>query len=442
MALVGGGSACAKDATVRLGRQIFEQGVGRDGREVRGMTAGNTVLTGTDVACVGCHGETGRGGRESFVSAPDIRWSVLSKPFRGREPGRSAIPYSRESFARTIRTGIGSDGGRLDGAMPKFDLANDEVEGLIHFLAAIDRRENLNARRLSFVSLIPKRGSIAIADQLATGIRTCSERMPKITFSAIDQIEYSSPEDALNQLGQRRNADGNQVVIAPFIIGWENEYFAYTSSRNIVSIIPFSLFSAPRHASRFTPFAGIEKQIEALIQSVIPQQPRVVRVHYQESNVLSVRLYKISKTIGKRFRVRLESANESADNNRQDHVHLYLMPRELVPATQSGARAVHLVPAIYANQADDLSTSNGKAQTPWRVSFPYPPGRPGSRRWRTPVEAWTDAACDLLRRSSDPKFAVEQVKEVVSDWKNEFRLNAKRTGLRELNEVYLVDDGY
>ena len=112
---------------VGLGRSIYEDGVGRGGREIVAMLHGGVVLKGGAVACAGCHGVDGRGSGEAFVRAPDIRWFSLSKPYSARRAGTAGTPYDSTSFASALRSGRTARGKPLDPAMPRFDLADDEI---------------------------------------------------------------------------------------------------------------------------------------------------------------------------------------------------------------------------------------------------------------------------------------------------------------------------
>ncbi len=93
-------------------------------------------------ACAGCHGAAGRGATEGGVTAPDIRWSTLSKPYALRSgPFRRRPSYDELLFARGLREGIDSAGQRFAAAMPRYPLDDSEIAGLIGYLRQLDQAE-------------------------------------------------------------------------------------------------------------------------------------------------------------------------------------------------------------------------------------------------------------------------------------------------------------
>lgn len=119
-----------------LGRSIYIDGRDLSGRVV--AREGGVGMMGSG-SCASCHGTDGRGGTYTMMmvryEVPDIRWSVLSQPM---EMGGETEPaYDAATFARAVRDGIGSDGDELEAIMPRWQLTDPEVNGLIAYLQSL-----------------------------------------------------------------------------------------------------------------------------------------------------------------------------------------------------------------------------------------------------------------------------------------------------------------
>ncbi len=66
---------------------------------------------------------------------PDIRWSTLSRPMQTN--GETEPPYDPMTFAQAVRDGIGSDGDELESIMPRWQLTDPQVQGLITYLKTL-----------------------------------------------------------------------------------------------------------------------------------------------------------------------------------------------------------------------------------------------------------------------------------------------------------------
>jgi hypothetical protein len=51
--------------------------------------------------------------------------------------GETEPAYDPSTFARAVRDGVGSDGDELDSVMPRWQLTDPEVKGLIAFLETL-----------------------------------------------------------------------------------------------------------------------------------------------------------------------------------------------------------------------------------------------------------------------------------------------------------------
>lgn len=129
------GTRAAPSEAYRVGERIYLYGI-----DVQGdphPRSGMGMMTGS--GCVQCHGQDGRGGTLRMmmgsVDVPDIRWSTLSSPHQ--DEGEQHPAFHVDSFSRAVREGVEPSGDRLNSIMPRWDLSDAQIEGLIEYLKAL-----------------------------------------------------------------------------------------------------------------------------------------------------------------------------------------------------------------------------------------------------------------------------------------------------------------
>lgn len=128
------GTAAASAPSRTVGEAIYVAGRASSG-PVRGVVAGDVEIEGPSASCRGCHQRSGLGSFEGTSAAPPVIGRVLFAP---RSGGSSARPaYDAATLARALRDGVDPAGRTLDALMPRFHLADDEVESLAAYLAGL-----------------------------------------------------------------------------------------------------------------------------------------------------------------------------------------------------------------------------------------------------------------------------------------------------------------
>jgi len=88
-------------------------------------------------ACADCHGPDGRGAPLPFGNTtyrtPDITFAVLTSTV----PPRRKAPYSEGTLGLTLRTGVAVDGRKLDEAMPRWNMSEEDMRDLIAYLKTL-----------------------------------------------------------------------------------------------------------------------------------------------------------------------------------------------------------------------------------------------------------------------------------------------------------------
>jgi len=126
----------AATGDVAMGKAIYLTGADLSGQFI--PRTGGLGMMGSG-GCVTCHRPDGKGGTIRMMMAsydiPDIRWSTISQPMQ--MDGETEPPYDPDTFARAVREGIGSDGDELESVMPRWQLTDPQVQGLIAYLETL-----------------------------------------------------------------------------------------------------------------------------------------------------------------------------------------------------------------------------------------------------------------------------------------------------------------
>ena len=147
----------------RRGKEIYLRGASPSGREI--VARLNDVdVPGSAMPCSGCHGIRGEGKTEGGVTAGDITWSNLIKPYGHTHPsGRKHGPFKESSVIRAVVNGVDSDGNDLLVAMPRYKLSAEDMADLLAYLKRIDTDldPGLTETSVTVGLVLPSSGALA-----------------------------------------------------------------------------------------------------------------------------------------------------------------------------------------------------------------------------------------------------------------------------------------
>ncbi|QQP97246.1 c-type cytochrome [Lysobacter enzymogenes] len=384
-------------AALDLGRRLYQLGLGRDGREIGArMGAGGTVgLRGGAVACGNCHGGDGRGGGEGWVRAPDLRWFALGRP-RLREDGSRRPGYDRAALARALRLGVAADGAALDPAMPRYDLADDELDAVLAHLRGLDRDAGA-AGPPALLVLLPEPAA-APAERLLEGWRNCppppaaaGRKRP-----ALDVLRYRDWPQAAAELAERERAGRVAALFAPYLIGVEADVAAAPLPSELPLLLPVSLRGLAPDAANVRFRFALPGQLEQA-RALIAERPRIRRWRlYRDPDdpAAVAQARRLSAELAQRGVAAEETASVAGAGP------VPLLALSPLPPPAAGAAAAAPSPAL-AVPATNLDWNAARA---WRdrgaalrIAYAYPPeaaATPG--RWIGPQQVWHALGCELL----------------------------------------------
>jgi hypothetical protein len=129
---------------VAWGQKIYLEGRRPDGTWVKGVRYGNVQTSGEAVACVMCHRRSGLGAVEGtlqispisgrYLFEQDTR-AVVNMNLRVRKAfNQRHAPYTLDTLAQALRSGIHVSGTELNPVMPRFEFNDHDVQGLSAYL--------------------------------------------------------------------------------------------------------------------------------------------------------------------------------------------------------------------------------------------------------------------------------------------------------------------
>ncbi len=122
----------------RRGKEIYLRGTSASGREITARISELDIPAST-LACSGCHGIRGEGKTEGGVTAGNLTWSNLIKPYGHTHiTGRKHNAFTESALIRAVVNGVDPDGNELLVAMPRYRLSPEDMADLIAYIKRID----------------------------------------------------------------------------------------------------------------------------------------------------------------------------------------------------------------------------------------------------------------------------------------------------------------
>src|SRR5688572_24009436 len=125
---------------------------------------GELSVPASNLNCSGCHGMRGEGKTESGITAGNLTWPNLTKPYGHTHPtGRQHGPFNESSFIRAVVNGLDSNGNNLLVAMPRYKISAADMADLIAYLKRIDSDldPGLTDSSISLGLVVPSEGALA-----------------------------------------------------------------------------------------------------------------------------------------------------------------------------------------------------------------------------------------------------------------------------------------
>jgi ABC-type branched-subunit amino acid transport system substrate-binding protein len=149
-------------AEEKRGKAFYLRGEGSSGQEITALV-GEIDVPASTIPCAGCHGPRGGGKTEGGVTAGNLTWSFLTKPYgHADEGGRKHPAFSETSFIRAMTSGNDPAGNKLSVAMPTYRMPQQEMSNLIAYLKRIEADSDPGVTETNIVvgTLLPEMGAL------------------------------------------------------------------------------------------------------------------------------------------------------------------------------------------------------------------------------------------------------------------------------------------
>lgn len=266
-------------AQEKRGKQIYLRAASPSGKAITAYLGDPPVeMPASALTCANCHGFDGQGKPEGGVVPSDITWETLAKPYGGvAASGRKHPPYSDRAAAIAITKGLDPAGNRLGAAMPRYDIAPEDVADLIAYLKRLgsDFDPGISPASIRIGTFIPAEGAMAEAGEAVTKLLAAYfdeiNSQGGVFNRKIDLRVARLPKDRTGEsTAVARFIKDEQVfaLAAPFIAGSEKTMTALMESEETPLVAPMTLLPEtgfPLNRRVFYLLSGLNEQARALV---------------------------------------------------------------------------------------------------------------------------------------------------------------------------------
>jgi ABC-type branched-subunit amino acid transport system substrate-binding protein len=262
-------------AAERRGRAFYFRGETPGKREVTAMI-GDVDVPASTVNCAGCHGRRGEGKTEGGVTAGNLTWTNLIKPYGHTHPnGRKHGPFTEASFAMAVVRGVDPAGNNLVVAMPRYRLSIEDMNDLLAYIKRLelDRDPGLTADSLEIGVPLPTSAALAETGQSIRQVLTAyfdELNSQGGIYNRKIKLHFTEPGAADPSAGLRAMMTQNQIFafVGGLSAGADKQIASLARDEEIPFIGPATLLpqvEQPPNRYVFYLLPGVSEQASALV---------------------------------------------------------------------------------------------------------------------------------------------------------------------------------
>jgi ABC-type branched-subunit amino acid transport system substrate-binding protein len=273
----------------KRGKAFYLRGESSSGHEITAMM-GEIEVPATTLTCSGCHGARGEGKTEGGITAGNISWSDLTKPYgHAHETGRRHPAFSETSFVRTVTAGVDPAGNKLTVAMPTYRMPLQDMSDLIAYLKRIETDFDPGVSETSIVigTLLPDKTAL-------TGLAQAMENVLQAYFAEVNsrggiynrkielRLMYGDTTSTLSNMKHLIDDEEVFAIVSGLTAGTEESVAALSQEKEVPFIGPSALLpqrGLPVNRYVFYLLPGLKEQARALVnfaaRKTDPQKSRV-----------------------------------------------------------------------------------------------------------------------------------------------------------------------
>lgn len=259
----------------KRGKAFYLRGESASGQEITAMM-GDVDVPASTLTCAGCHGNRGQGITEGGVTAGNMTWAFLTKPYgHSDDGGRKHPPFTESSFARLITNGFDPAGNKLAVAMPTYKMSQEDMANLIAYLKRIETDTDPGVTDTGIVlgTVLPEKTALnglaqSMADVLQAYFAEINSRGGIYNRKIELRIMYGDSKSTVPNM--KRLIDDEQVfaIVSGLTAGAEDGVAALTQEKEVPYVGPSTLLpqrGSPLNRYIFYLLPGLKEQGRALV---------------------------------------------------------------------------------------------------------------------------------------------------------------------------------
>ena len=268
----------------RRGRALYLRGESSSKREIVAIV-GDLDVPASTVTCAGCHGRRGEGKTEGGVTAGNLSWSNLIKPYGHTHPnGRKHGPFTESSFTTAVVRGVDPAGNELVVAMPRYRMSIEDMNDLIAYIKRLefDRDPGVTAESIEVGVPLPTGAALAETGQsIRQALTAYFEELNAHGGIYNRKIKLHFTDAATSDVSANLRALTTQNQVFAFIggisAGADKQIATFARDEEIPFIGPATLIPQVEHPPNryvFYLLPGVSEQAIALV-NYADQQPGI-----------------------------------------------------------------------------------------------------------------------------------------------------------------------
>src|SRR5215813_7810898 len=259
----------------KRGKALYLRGESASGKEIIALMNDIDVPAST-LSCAGCHGARGEGKTEGGVTAGNLTWSNLTKPYgHTHDNGRKHGAFSETSFIRALTSGVDPAGNKLAVAMPMYRMPQQDMADLIAYLKRVetDLDPGVSDDEIVVGTLLPEKTAL-------TGLAQSMEGVLQAYFAEVNnrggiynrkiRLRVLNGDASATVANMKQLIDDQQVfaIVSGLTAGADDGVAALSREREVPFIGPSTLLlerTLPLNRYMFYLLPGLKEQARSLV---------------------------------------------------------------------------------------------------------------------------------------------------------------------------------
>ena len=258
----------------KRGKAFYLRGESSSGQEITAMM-GDIDVPASTLNCAGCHGARGEGKTEGGVTAGNLTWPYLTKPYgHNDDGGRKHSAFSEASFVRAMTTGLDPAGNKLAVAMPTYRMPHEDMQNLIAYLKRIETDSDPGLTDTSIVlgTVLPEKASLSglaqsMGDVLQAYFAEINSRGGIYNRKIELRVMYGDSKSTVSNVKHLIDDDHVFAIVSGLTAGAEDGVAVLTQEKEVPFVGPSTSLpqrGLPLNRYIFYLLPGLKEQARAL----------------------------------------------------------------------------------------------------------------------------------------------------------------------------------